>query len=71
LLGSIFLYLENLHSSGYDDPTFIEHNPFGRIICINLNNPRLFKMLFMKCSCICQPTFCNNVKLKLKQKIPY
>jgi len=71
LLGSIFPYLENLHSSKYGVPTFIENNPFGKIICINSNNPRLLKMLFMKCSPTCQPTFCNSVKLKLKQKVLY
>jgi hypothetical protein len=42
LLGSIIPYLENLHSSEYDIPTFVEHNPFGRIKYINLNNPGLF-----------------------------
>jgi hypothetical protein len=46
LLGSIFPYLENLHSSKYGVPTFVEHNPFGRIRCTNPNNPRFFKMLF-------------------------
>jgi hypothetical protein len=35
LLGSVFLYFENLHSFGYDIPTFVEHNPFGRIRCID------------------------------------
>jgi hypothetical protein len=35
LLESILLYLENLHSSGYGVPTFVEHNPFGRIRCID------------------------------------
>jgi hypothetical protein len=52
-------------------PTFVEHNPFGRIRCIDRNNPRLFKMLFVKCSRTYQPTFYNSVKLKLKQKVPY
>jgi hypothetical protein len=35
LLGSVLPYLENLHLSGYGVPTFVEHNPFGRIKCIN------------------------------------
>jgi hypothetical protein len=47
LLEFILLYLENLHSSRYDVPTFVEHNSFGRIKGIN---PRPFKMLFVKCS---------------------
>jgi len=70
-LGFIFPYLENLHLSGYDVPTFVEHNPFGRIKCIDKNNPRFFKMLFVKCSRTCQHAFCNSAKLKLKQKILY
>jgi hypothetical protein len=68
LLGFVLPYLENLDSSRYDVPTFFEHNPFGRIKCIDRNHPRLFKMLFVKCSHTYQPTFCNSVKLKLKQK---
>jgi hypothetical protein len=35
LLGSIFPYLENFHLFGYGVPTFVEHNPFGRINFIN------------------------------------
>jgi len=35
LLGFIFPYLENLHSSGYVVPTFVEHNPFSRSSCID------------------------------------
>jgi hypothetical protein len=35
LLGFVFLYLENLHSFGYGVPTFVAHNPFGRIRCID------------------------------------
>jgi hypothetical protein len=54
-----------------DVPTFVEHNPFGRIRCIDQDNQGLLKMLFVKCSQPCQPTFYNNVKLKLKQKVPY
>jgi len=71
LLGFILPYLENLHLSRYGVLIFLEDNPFGRIKCINPNNPRLFKMLFMKCSPTCQPIFCNSVKLKLKWKVPY
>jgi hypothetical protein len=71
LLGSILPYVENLDSFGYDVPTFVEHNPLGRIKCIDQNNLGLFKMLFVKCSHTCQPIFCNSVKLKLKQKVPY
>jgi len=26
----------------YRVPTFVEHNPFGRIKCIDQDNPRLF-----------------------------
>jgi hypothetical protein len=69
--GLFFPNLQNFHSSGYNVPTFVEHNPFGRIGCINLDNPRFKKMLVVKCSCTCQPTFCNSAKLKLKQKITY
>jgi hypothetical protein len=43
LLGFVFLYLENLHSSEHDVPIFVEHNPFGRIKCIDQNNLTLFK----------------------------
>jgi hypothetical protein len=71
VLGSIFLYLENLYPSRYNVPTFVEHNSFGRIKYINPDNLGFLKMLFVKCSHTCQPTFCNSVKLKLKQKIPY
>jgi len=71
LLGSIIFYLENLHLSEYNVPTFVEHNSFGRIRCIDRDNLGLFKMLFVKWNQTCQPTFFNNVKLKLKQKIPY
>jgi hypothetical protein len=39
LLGSIILYVENLHSSRYGVPIFVERNPFGRIKCINPDNP--------------------------------
>jgi hypothetical protein len=70
-VGFNFPHLEKLHSFGYNVPTFVEDHPFGRIGCIDLNNPRLFKMLFVKCNRTCQPTFCNSAKLKLKQKIPY
>jgi hypothetical protein len=71
LLGFVFPYLENLHSSRYIVPTFVENNPFGEMRCINLNNLGLFKMLFVKCNYICQATICNNAKLKSKQKVPY
>jgi len=43
MLGSIFFYLENLHSFWYGVPTFVKHNPFGRIKSIDLKNPGLFK----------------------------
>ncbi len=68
---SIFPYLENLHSFRYSVPTFVEHNPFGRSRCIDWNNLGLFKMLFVKWSRTCKPTFYNSMKLKLKQKVPY
>jgi hypothetical protein len=42
LLRFILLYLENLHSSRYDIPTFVKDNPFGRIRCINQNDQRHF-----------------------------
>jgi hypothetical protein len=35
LLGSIFPYFKNLHLSKYNVHTFVEHNPFGRIRCID------------------------------------
>jgi hypothetical protein len=44
LLGFVFPYLANLHSFGYYVPTFVEHNPFGRIKCDDRNNSRLFEM---------------------------
>jgi hypothetical protein len=46
LLGSILSYLENLHSSIYGVPIFVEHNFFGSIKCINLDNPWILKMLW-------------------------
>jgi len=46
-LGFVLPYFENLHSSGYNVPTFVEHNPFGKIKCINPDNLGLFKMLFV------------------------
>jgi hypothetical protein len=42
LLGSVFPYFEIFHSSKYNVPTFVEHNPFGRIRCIDHNNPGPF-----------------------------
>jgi len=71
LIGFVLPYLENLHSFGYGVPTFVEHNPFCRIRCIDWNNPWLFKMWFVKCSQTCQPIFYNNAKLNLKQKVLY
>jgi hypothetical protein len=35
LLGFVFPYLENFHLFGYGVPTFVKHNPFGRIRCID------------------------------------
>jgi len=70
LLGIVLPYLEYLHSSRYGVSTFIHHNPFNRIRCINCDDPRQFKMLFVKCSRGYKPSFCNNAKLKLKQKVP-
>ncbi len=64
----ILPYLENLHSSEYGVPTFVKHNLFGRIKCIDRHNLRPFEMLFVTFSHTYQPTFCNNMKLKLKQK---
>jgi hypothetical protein len=58
--------LENFHLSKYSVLTFVEHNPFGRIKCINQDNLKLFKMLFVKCRRTCQPIFCNSVKFKQK-----
>ncbi len=67
LLGTILPYLESLHSSEYGVSTFVQHNPFNRIRCIsNHGDSWQFKMLFVKCSCGCKPSFCKNAKLKLK-----
>jgi hypothetical protein len=71
LMGIVFPYLKSFHFSRYGVCTFVEHNPFGRIRCINQNDLKQFKMLFVKCNYDCKPTFYNNEKLKLKQKIPY
>jgi len=72
LLGIILLYLESLHISEYGVSRFVRHNPFSSIKCIsNRDDPRIFKMLFLKCSCGCKPSFYNKAKLKLKQKVPY
>jgi len=71
LLGIVPPYLEYLHSSRYGVSTFVHHNPFNRIKCMNHDDPRQFKMLFVKCSHGYKPSFCNNAKLKLKQKVFY
>ncbi len=42
LLGFVLFYLENFHLSEYIIHTFVEHNPFGGIRCIDQDNPRLF-----------------------------
>jgi len=70
LLGT-FPYLDSLHSSRFGVFTFIQHNPFSRIRCINHDDLGGFKMFFVKCSHGYKPSFCNNAKLKLKQKVPY
>jgi hypothetical protein len=66
-----FFSLESFHLSRYGVSTCVQHNPFGRIRYINCNDLGQFKMLFLKCSDGCKPSFCNNEKLKMKQKIPY
>ncbi len=71
LLGSIPLYLEIFIRLDMVFPPLLNINPFSRNRCINPDNSRLFKILFVKCSRTCLPTFCNSAKLKLKQKIPY
>jgi hypothetical protein len=38
LLRFVIPYMENLHLSKYGVPIFVEHNPFGRIKFINLDN---------------------------------
>jgi hypothetical protein len=50
LLGFVLPHLENLHLFGYGVPTFVEHNPFGRITCIDRDNLGPFKMIFVKCN---------------------
>jgi hypothetical protein len=67
LLGIVLPYLESLHLFWYGVSTFVHHNPFGRIRCINRTDPGQFKMLFVKCGNGCIPSFCNNAKLKMKQ----
>jgi hypothetical protein len=71
LLGIVFPYLESFHLFGYGVSTYVQHKPFGRIRCITCNHLGQFKMLFLKCSSGCKPSFCDNEKLKMKQKIPY
>jgi hypothetical protein len=72
LLGTILPYLESFHSSEYGVSIFVQHNPFSRIRCIsNHDDPRQFKMLFLKCNCGRKPSFYNNAKWKLKQNVPY
>jgi hypothetical protein len=63
--------LENFHLFGYGVPTFVEHNPFGRINFINWDNIGLQKMLFVKCNWTFQLIFYNSMKLQLKQKVLY
>ncbi len=69
LLGTIFPYLESLHFSKYGASTFVQHNLFGRIKYINRDDLGQYKVLFVKRSNGCKPSFCNNVKLKMKQKL--
>jgi len=71
LLGIVFPYLEFLYFSEYGISTFVHHNPFGRIISINCNDPRQFKMLFVKWNRGYKLSFCNNVIMKMKQNKPY
>ncbi len=59
-------YLESLQSSKFGASTFVQHKPFSRIRCINHDDPKRFKMLFVKCSHDFKPSFYNNAKLKLK-----
>jgi hypothetical protein len=35
LLGTIFAYLKSLHFSRYGVCTYVKHNPFGHIKCID------------------------------------
>jgi hypothetical protein len=56
LLGT-FPYLEFLHSSRFGVSTFVQHNPFSRIRYINQDDPRGFRMLFVKRSHDYKPSF--------------
>lgn len=38
LLGHVLPYLEFFHLSKYGVSTYVQHNPFCRIICINCND---------------------------------
>ncbi len=71
LLGIVFPYLKFLYFSEYGISTFVHHNPFGRIISINCNDPRQFKMLFVKWNKGYKLSFCNNATMKMKQNKPY
>jgi hypothetical protein len=71
LLGSILPYLEIFIRLDMVFPPLLNINPFTRNRCINPDNSRIFKILFVKCSRTYLPTFCNSAKLKLKQKIHY
>jgi hypothetical protein len=71
LLGFVFPYLENLHSFGYCVPTFVEHNPFGRIRCNDWNNSRLFKCYFWNEVRLANPIFVTMQNWNWKKKKPY
>ncbi len=41
----------------------------SRVKCINCDDPKQYKMLFVKCSNGHKLSFYNNARLKMKQKI--
>jgi len=58
-MNTFFLYLEFLHYSGLNLPTFVEFYHFGAIRSFNKNDVK-FQTLFEKCTMACHTSFSKN-----------
>jgi hypothetical protein len=67
LLGTIFPYLESLHSSKMQVYKFIELNPFGSIIDVLLGDSQ-YQKLDAHCFPKCDETLCNRMKSRFTNK---
>ncbi len=69
LLGTVFPYLESLHSSRMRVSKFLECNPFKSITHVLPSNLR-YEKLALQCSSKCDETFCTigwNQNLEIKK----